>query len=117
MPLPLSVSVSNLEMFRIWAEDEDLELGWLLKRLLGKEPPTPSMEAGTAFHSALEQAGECELGALAFGDYRFDFNCEVVVPMPTIKELSVQKIYGNLEVRGRVDGVSGKEVVDYKTTE
>jgi len=114
--MPLSVSVSNLECYRVWSEDEDLDLGWLLTRLLGKEPPTESMEAGTAFHSALEQASVGELGALAFGDYRFDFNCDCTIAIPSIRELPVQKMYDDLEVRGRVDGVWGKKVVDYKTT-
>lgn len=113
----LSASVSNIELFRVWEQDEELDLGWLLTRILGKEPPSDSMKAGTAFHSALEQSREGEMGALAFGDYRFDFNCDCAIYLPPIKELPISGIYGDLEVRGRVDGVNGKEVIDYKTTE
>lgn len=111
-----TVRVTNLEQFRIWKEDEDLELGWILTRLLGKEPPSDAMLAGTAFHSAIEQASESELGCLVFGDYRFDVNCDCEIVVPTFKELAIEKQYGDLLVTGHVDGLIGKEVVDYKTT-
>lgn len=114
--MPLLARVTGLEQFRIWAEDEDLDLGWILNRILGKDEPSDAMKAGTAFHAALEHAGEAELGALAFGDYRFDFNCDSTVVLPTLRELEIQKLYGDLLVTGHVDGVTGKEVVDYKTT-
>jgi hypothetical protein len=111
-----TASVSNLDLFRTWREDEDLDLGWLLTRILGKEPPTEAMQAGTALHEALEHAIEGELGVLASGDYRFDINCDCQVILPTVRELSVQKVYGDLEVRGRVDGIIGKTIIDYKST-
>lgn len=111
-----TVRVTNLEQFRIWRDDEELEVGWLLARLRGDDAPSEAMQAGTAFHAALESAPECELGTLASGDYRFDFNCDCEIPIPTLKELAIEKQYGNLLVTGHVDGLIGREVVDYKTT-
>lgn len=112
----LNVRVTALEQFRLFQEDDDLDVGWLLTRLLGKEPPSDAMLAGTAFHSALEQAQEGNLASLSFGNYLFDFNCDSEIQIPTLKELEIQKQYGDLLVTGHVDGLTGKEVVDYKTT-
>ena len=112
----LTIRVTSLEQFRIWKEDDDLDVGWLLTRLLGKEAPSDVMLAGTAFHSALEHASEGVLDTLAFGDYRFDFNCDAEVQIPTLKELEITKQYGDLLVTGHVDGLIGKEITDYKTT-
>lgn len=112
----LSVRVTALEQFRIWKQDDEMDVGWLLNRLVGKEEPSDSMKAGTAFHSALEQAQECELGSLAFGDYRFDFNCDCTIALPVLRELEIQKQYGDVIVTGHVDALNGKEITDYKTT-
>jgi hypothetical protein len=112
----LSVSVSNLDFFRTWRAEEDLPLSKLLERLLGTAEQTDAMKAGNAFHEALERAGEGELNTLALGDYRFDFNCDCNIEKLDIHELSVEKYYGDLLVRGRVDGLNGKEITDYKTT-
>ncbi len=109
------VSVSNLEFFRCFVEDEDMPLNLLLARLSGTEPQSTAMKAGNAFHSALERASEGELGTLVWEDYRFDFNCDCNIEKLEIHELPIEKQYGNLLVRGRVDGLSGKEVTDYKT--
>jgi hypothetical protein len=112
------ISVSNLEFFRAWAEDEEMPLEMLVKRLSGTDLQSDAMKAGNVFHEALEHAGEGELGTLALGEYRFDFNCDCNIEKLEIHELSVEKLYdfGNLLVRGRVDGLNGKEVTDYKTT-
>lgn len=112
----LRLRVTELEAFRVWRKDEELDAGWLFTRLLGQEPPSDAMQAGTAFHSALECAGEGDLTTLAYGKYRFDFACDSIVPISTVKELEIEKQYGDLLVTGHVDGLIGKEVVDYKTT-
>jgi hypothetical protein len=110
------ISVSNLDFFRTFMEDEDLPLGVFLARLLGTDERTDAMKAGNAFHEALECASEGELGTLALGDYRFDFNCDCNIEKLDIYELPIEKQYGDLLVRGRIDGLNGKEVTDYKTT-
>lgn len=113
---PLSDTVSNLDLFRVYRDDDDLDLGWILTRIIGPREQTPQMKAGEAFHSALEIAGLGECESLTFGPYRFDFNCDCTIETTAVKELRVQKQYGELEVRGRVDSIIGNLIVDYKTT-
>jgi hypothetical protein len=112
----MQVSVSNLDFFRTWQEDEDMPIGVLIDRLSGKEPPSPAVEAGSALHEALEGVKEGELSTLVTEKYRFDFNCDCEIPNLSIRELNASKQYGDLLVTGRVDGLSGKEVTDYKST-
>jgi len=115
--LPLSISVSNLELYRMWRESEDLELDWLLRRLRGEEPQTENMLAGIAMHSALEAAEIGESMCLVFDGYKFYFKCDGNLELPTCRELPMEKQYGNLTVRGRVDGLHGRSVTDYKSTQ
>lgn len=112
----LSARVSHLEQFRICQKDEELSMEWLMHRIRGDEPASAAMQAGTAFHAAIEQLGEGELGTLAFGDYRFDFNCDGVITLPQIRETRFEKQYGDLLLNGTVDALLGKEITDYKTT-
>lgn len=112
----LSASVSNIECFRAWKQDEDLDFNWLMRKIRGEEPQSELMKAGNAFHSAIELMCEGECNTLAFGEYRFDFNCHGEISSPSIREASVEKQYGDLLVRGRVDAWIGKEITDYKTT-
>lgn len=112
----LTVSVSTLDLFRMWNESEDLDLQWLMQRLLSKEQ-TEQMKAGEAFHAALEAIGhEAELNSLAHGDYRFDFNCDAEINLTAFREQWIRKQYDGVLVRGRVDAVWGKHITDYKTT-
>ena len=115
--LPRRVRVTNLDAFRIWKGTEGLDLGWLMSRLEDKTEPSEAMKAGTALHKALEEACEMEVGTLAIGDYRFDFNCECQVVLPTIRESELRGQYGDIEVVGHIDGQIGNMVVDYKSTE
>lgn len=111
-----SVSVSNLDLFRLWKDDEELSLGWLLQRIF--EPSqTDAMKAGEAFHKALELADTGEVDSLTWGPYRFDFACDVTVALPQLREIPVSLPYGDLTVRGRLDAITGHCVTDFKTTE
>lgn len=111
-----SVSVSNLELYRVWRDSEELDLEWLLRRLRGEEPQTEQMMAGEALHAAIENAGPQDAMSLVHGEWKFYFNVKSTVELPTSKELSVEKQYGDLTVRGRVDALRGKTVTDYKST-
>jgi hypothetical protein len=111
-----SVSVTNLETFRQWQDDEELDVDWLLARLRGDEE-TPAMALGKAFHRAMETIALGEVAELTDGAYRFTMNCDAEIAIPTLQEMSVQKQYGELLVRGRVDALSGREVTDYKSTQ
>lgn len=114
----ITASVSNLDLFRVWRESEDLSVEWLIERVQGRVEQTPQMKAGEAFHRALESLGtQGELCSLGEGDYRFDFNCDAEVQLTPFREQRVSRQYGELLVRGRVDAVHGLTIEDYKTTE
>lgn len=112
-----NVSVTNLDLYRFWRDSEDLELDWLLRRLRGEEPQTEAMLAGEALHDALEKAEEGDTAILTSGDFTFHFLCPVTLGLPTARELSFEKQYGDLLVKGRVDALEGRTVFDYKSTE
>jgi hypothetical protein len=113
--MPQSASVSNLDTYRWWKAEEDLGLDWLLIRLRGEEE-TEAMRLGQAFHAALELA-DGTADTLIYDGVQFDINCDCEITVPTVREMPIEKMYGNLIVRGRVDGLVGSEVIDYKTTE
>lgn len=110
------ISVSNLDLYRMWRDSEELDLEWLLRRLRGEEPQTEAMKAGLALHEALEHAEPQYAAKLISGEYKFYFRCEGELAMPQFGELSFEKDYGPLTVRGRVDWLKGRTVKDYKTT-
>lgn len=114
----LQASVTNVELFRTWLDEESLDLAWLLRRIRGEEPPTEAMLAGRAFHEALECLNPAaqDVDTLTAEEYRFDFNCAAEIPVAPVREIPIEKQYGNLLVRGRVDAWLGIEIVDYKST-
>src|SRR5208282_3743379 len=113
----ITASVSNLALYETWAKEEDLDLGWLLTKLLVREE-TPAMSAGLAFHSAMETVeADKEYGVISANGYRFNMLCDVDMELPKIQEASIEKDYEGLLVRGRVDAWSAGVVSDYKTTE
>lgn len=116
MQSSLRASVSNVELFRSWRNDEELDMEWLLRHLRGEEPQSPQMMAGEAFHKAIENANLGETAELVSEPYRFYIQCEGSVELPPYRELKIDKQYGDLLVRGRVDGLKAKTVTDYKTT-
>jgi hypothetical protein len=113
---PLEVSVTDLDLFRHWSEEEGLDTGWLLTKLLVREQ-TDAMKAGSAFHKALENALEGDFTVVSADDYVFHFDCDMEIAMPSIREGSMSKDYHGLLVKGRVDGVHGRTITEIKTTE
>lgn len=107
--------VSNIEAFRKWREDEDQTVEELV-RFITVEAPTEAMQAGTAFHKALEIAKEGSHETLSALGYTFHLPDAGVVEMPSIRELRAYGRYGGLTVTGQVDGLHGRLVVDHKTT-
>lgn len=111
----LTASVSNIDLFRTWREDEDLDMDWLLARLLSKEQ-TEAMKVGEAFHKTMELATTGDVNSLEAHGYRFEFLKDCEVELAPARELSLTKQYGDLLVRGRVDSITGTMVMDYKST-
>lgn len=106
--------VSNIESFRRWREDED-QTAEELVRFITVDEPTEAMQAGTAFHKALELAQEGEHGVLSADGYIFHAP-DGAVELPSIRELRAYGQYGGLTVTGQVDGLHGRLIIDHKTT-
>lgn len=108
--------VSEVESFRQWLNDEESDIEALLARLRGETSPSEAMQAGTAFHRALELASVGETDHLEANGYRFRFECDVDLALPSIRELRASKQYGPISVTGCVDVLEGLRIEDHKTT-
>lgn len=110
-------SVSNIDCFRQWEQDDELSTGWLLQRILGPFEQTPAMRAGEVFHRALENFSGSDSGDVLKSDgYSFEIDCDIELICPDAKEMSIAKEYGCLLVSGRIDAIFGATVYDHKTT-
>lgn len=116
----IRVSVTDLDSMLYWRESE-MEFADFLKRLRGEEPPGPNMLAGRAFHKLLENASESEIFAAEQDGIRFDFAIEQEIALPVVRELKAEKVFdtpfGPVTLVGKVDGLHGKTINDYKLTE
>lgn len=111
----LKASVSNIDLFRVWREDDELDMQWILQRILASEQ-TEAMKVGEAFHKAVELADLCETNYLEAQGYRFEFPRDCEIELMPARELWLSKQYGELLVRGRVDATTGPMVLDFKST-
>jgi len=109
-------SVSKVEAFRKWREDENAELEPLLAMLRGETQPTEAMLAGTALHKALETADEGERDTLSADGYEFVITADINLALPKCREIFATKDYGPIVISSRVDVLDGKVVEDHKTT-
>lgn len=112
-----SASVSNIDLFRTWRDDEELDLGWLLDRLEKRVEQTEPMRIGEALHKALEISPIGEFLSITANGCTFQFLDNVELFIPRHREISISHQYGDLLVRGRVDCVNGLVVEDHKTTQ
>jgi hypothetical protein len=106
--------VSNLETFRRWRLDEAATFEDLEARLCFDQP-TEAMQAGTAFHAALETAADGEHAELSANGFRFILP-DAELELPTIREVRAHAQYGPLTVTGKVDAMVGMRIDDHKTT-
>jgi hypothetical protein len=111
----LSFTVSQLDVFRAWEDDEDADMGWLLNALTSKEQ-TEDMKRGAAFHAALETIGTGEVDRIDSQGFSFLFNDDFEIPLFPMREVRGQKNYGGIEIRSRVDGIIGNWVMDHKAS-
>lgn len=117
----IRLSVTDLDSYLYWRGSEEMDFEALLTRLRGEEPPGANMLAGRAFHKLLETADDCELFASTVDGIRFDFGIEQEIALPQIRELKAEKLFqtpsGPVTLVGKVDGLHGTTVTDYKLTE
>ena len=113
--------VSNLEDFRKFEQDEEYPFGVFMNRLVGKEPPSEAMLAGTALHKFLEMVGEgLEFDSVEIGGCEFIFEKDFLLSIKQIKEIRLSKTYNcfgkDLIVSGCVDVLDNLTIEDHKTT-
>jgi hypothetical protein len=116
----MRISVTELDAYRRYRDQEDVELEQLLLQLRKLEPPSQAMLAGKAFHYVLEHAkpGE-ELTTAKVDDFTFRFQLDCALELPRVRELKgeivVMTSVGPVTLVGVVDGLDGP-VIDYKLT-
>lgn len=113
--------VSNIEAWRQWTVwkprfdgDEEPSLEDLI-RFITTDEPTEAMQAGTAFHKALETAQDGEHSVLTDNGYTFHLP-DAELSLPAVRELRGYGQYGPLTVTGQVDALEGAVITDHKTT-
>lgn len=117
----MRLSVSDLEAFRYFQQDDDATLADLIAQLRKRTPPTEPMLAGIALHKALElaQPGQ-ELRSLEANGYVFIIEPDVELELPQIRELKARKDYAIdgevVTLTGKVDTLEGLRVDDHKST-
>lgn len=117
----MTFRVSECETFRQWQQDEDSDLDLLLRRMRGEEPASPAMEAGTAFHKALENSATgIETKSLCANGYTFNIVGDFELSLPAIREVRAGKTWfvdgEPVAISGQVDAIDGMSVHDHKTT-
>jgi hypothetical protein len=119
----IRLSVSDLETYRYWKDREDSSLEELVSQLQGVVEPTPAMVASRAFHLALENLTPATEGLVALRQdgYTFEFDCDGDFYLPPIRELKAEVPWvstsGPVTLVGKVDGMYGLTVRDYKLSE
>lgn len=122
----MRVSVTHLDQLAYFRASEgeswEMPLDELIRRLLNKEPPSPAMLAGSAFHGILENATYgMELHEVERDGFRFRFELEGEVSLPQARELKGTKDFvvdgETVTLSGQVDALAGIRVDDHKLTE
>lgn len=113
--------VSNVEAFRQFEMDDEAEAGKFIDELLHGFAPSAAMQAGTAFHKALELAEPGVIGPELHSEgHVFTFRGDFEVRLPAIRELRASRTYmvdgEPIVISGQVDGIEGLRIDDHKTT-
>ena len=113
----LRVSVSNIDKYAAYLNDEDYPLDLLLRDLRGQTPRTPAMERGHAFAVAMEHVAEADRNDLLTAEgHAFAFTCDAEIEAWPRRELKAEKDYGGIIVSARCDRLHGKVIADDKST-
>lgn len=113
--------VSNIEAYRQWKNWQPLFDGQEeptvedLVRIITTDEPSEAMKAGTAFHKAMELAGDGSHDTFEASGYRFILP-DAELELPAIREMRAYGTYGGLTVTGQVDAAEGRIITDHKTT-
>lgn len=113
--------VSNVEAFRQFEQDDEADPAQFIDELLHGFGPSAAMQAGTAFHKALELAvPEVTAKELRSDGHVFTFLGDFEVRLPAIRELRASKTYvvdgQPIVISGQIDAIEGVRIDDHKTT-
>lgn len=113
--------VSNVEAFRQWEQDDEADTDALIASICGLSEPSAKMQAGTAFHRALELSTTgIEADSIGAKGYTFTFAGDFEVRLSPIRELRASKTYMvdgvPITISGQVDQIEGMRIDDHKTT-
>lgn len=115
----MRLSVTDLDSYRYYKADEDMDLDALLRRLRKEDPPSQAMLAGRALHKVLEHISEGELACAEAEGFRFTFQAECTISCLPVRELKgeiqIATPCGPVTLVGVVDGMDGA-VYDHKLT-
>jgi len=112
----LRVSVSNLDLYKRFREEEEYPLGVFLSDLRGETIATPAMQRGHAFAVAMEHAQLGETSTISAEGHTFAFTCDAEIEAWPRREEKREKDYGGIIVSARCDRIMGRTVADDKTT-
>lgn len=114
----MRLSVTMLDSYRYYRDNEDASLDDLLATLRRETVPTLAMKAGSALHKALETCN-ADTETLAADGFTFRFAEDCPLPLPAIRELKgemeMQTKAGPVTLVGVVDTI-GVETTDHKLT-
>jgi hypothetical protein len=117
----IRLSVSDLESYRYWKDNEDSNLDDLIAKLTSTFEPTPQMMAGRALAKLFEHARGRTLLTEESEGWEFHFEIDGELVMPNVTELKAEEVFetprGPVMLVGKVDGLDGIAVHDQKLSE
>lgn len=117
----IRLSVTDLDGYLYWLDSEDMDLSELVARLRGQQEPTQQMLAGRAFHKMLEDANVGDIKTSIVDGFEFTFAIDHEMALPELRELKGERVFntpsGPVTLVGKVDGLTGISIRDYKLTE
>jgi hypothetical protein len=112
----IRVSVTSLDKYAAYLNEEDYPLDVLLRDLRGQTPRTPAMDRGRAFAKAMEKVSTSDSSMLVAEGHAFAFTCDAEIEAWPRRELKAEKDYGGIIVSARCDRLHGKVIADDKST-
>lgn len=113
----MRLSVTELEAYRRYRDNEEVSLDDLLSQLRRQSTPSRAMLAGSAFHKVLEHAAVSDLETAEMDGFKFRFKLDCEIKLPVVRELkgelSLPSPVGPVLLVGIVDGLD-EAIRDYK---
>lgn len=121
MTAPLRLSVTMLDTYMSGVNDDDMTAEELAERLFGKFEANLPMMAGTALHSALENASDADDLTHYLAESRNGFafvlpdDLEGLVELGNVREFKrVWRVLPDVDLVGKVDAETDLFIIDHK---